>query len=243
MPSSRDIPWKRLIAEGTAIVLSILLAFGIDAWWDERKERIEEQQILQGLNEEFSLIRDVLKDHKHIHLGRLQALEDLLAAFDVDKSKRTTEVVAAGQEELLAPTTSDISNGTLRALLSSGRLEIIENERLRKLLVGWEISIEEVWDDQRAMSKLVYEIHAPYFISEGHGVGEVVDIWHSGNTASVRSIGEDAAEVERLLNDPRFQSMVEHRYLYKLHLTEEFESAIAAADEILAEINESIKLP
>ena len=30
----------RLITEGAVIVLSILLAFAIDAWWDERQERI-----------------------------------------------------------------------------------------------------------------------------------------------------------------------------------------------------------
>jgi len=31
MPT-RSIPWPRILAEGVAIVLSILLAFGIQAW-------------------------------------------------------------------------------------------------------------------------------------------------------------------------------------------------------------------
>ncbi len=47
----RDIDWPRLLAEGAAIVVSILLAFGIDAWWDDRQERIEERKILLGLVE------------------------------------------------------------------------------------------------------------------------------------------------------------------------------------------------
>ena len=72
-----DIPWGRLIAEGGAIVVSILLAFAIDAWWEERQERVEEQQILQDLADEFTLIRDVLADHKDTHLVRLAALESL----------------------------------------------------------------------------------------------------------------------------------------------------------------------
>ena len=41
------------MVEGLVIVLSILLAFAIDAWWDERQERIEEGEILHGLNQEF----------------------------------------------------------------------------------------------------------------------------------------------------------------------------------------------
>ncbi len=239
MPNSKDIPWGRLAIEGVAIVISILLAFGIDAWWEVRQERIEEQQILQDLDEEFVLIRNVLADHQQIHTGRLAALEDLLGAFDVDQSKRTPEVLGAALDGLLAPTTSDISNGTLHALLSSGRLEIIENSRLRELLIGWERAIEEVWDDQQSHAKLVYEIHIPFFISEGYGAGDALNIWYSENAAPVRSIGEDPTEVDRLLSDLRFRSMVEHSYLYKLHLTEEFELAIATVDEILGEIKTS----
>ncbi len=33
-----DIAWRRLLIEGTAIVLSILLAFAIDAWWQDREQ-------------------------------------------------------------------------------------------------------------------------------------------------------------------------------------------------------------
>lgn len=32
-------PWVRLFVEGVIIVGSILLAFGIEAWWDERRDR------------------------------------------------------------------------------------------------------------------------------------------------------------------------------------------------------------
>ncbi len=35
---SYTIEWKRLITEGGVIVVSILLAFAIDAWWHERQQ-------------------------------------------------------------------------------------------------------------------------------------------------------------------------------------------------------------
>jgi hypothetical protein len=38
LAKSEDIPWKRLTAEAIAIVASILLAFWIDAWWEQRVE-------------------------------------------------------------------------------------------------------------------------------------------------------------------------------------------------------------
>ena len=239
MPSSREIPWRRLTAEGAAIVVSILLAFAIDAWWEERQERAEEQQILLDLADEFVMIRGVLSDHKDTHLARLAAVESLLTRLDSGDTDVPKEDLAAALEDLFSPTTTDISDGTLHALLSSGRLEIISSDSLRKNLVGWEGAIEEVWDDQQDHAKRVYEVHVAFFVDQGFGVGEVTALWYGDNTAPVRSISDDPREVERLLADPRFRSMLEINHVYKLHLTDEFDRAIAAADAILTEIEQA----
>jgi len=53
MENSNNIQWKRISAEGAAIVVSILLAFSIEASWDDYQDRGEEQGILLGLKSEF----------------------------------------------------------------------------------------------------------------------------------------------------------------------------------------------
>jgi hypothetical protein len=53
MSDTQKIQWKRLSVEAAAIVTSILLAFSIDAWWENRLERIEELRILDTLRAEF----------------------------------------------------------------------------------------------------------------------------------------------------------------------------------------------
>ena len=60
MNNLQAINWKRIAVEAAAIVVSILLAFAIDAWWDDRQERIEEREVLLGLKSEFSRYRDDL---------------------------------------------------------------------------------------------------------------------------------------------------------------------------------------
>ena len=50
---SEQIPWRRVFVEGVVIVGSILLAFGIQAWWDGLQEREEEREVLIGLEAEF----------------------------------------------------------------------------------------------------------------------------------------------------------------------------------------------
>ena len=60
MRDANSIQWKRLSVEAAAIVASILLAFSIDAWWAEQKDRRAESEILSRLHEEFTLNRDGL---------------------------------------------------------------------------------------------------------------------------------------------------------------------------------------
>jgi len=49
MKDSTSTRNRDLFVEGVVIVLSILLAFGIDALWDQHKQRLEEEEILASL--------------------------------------------------------------------------------------------------------------------------------------------------------------------------------------------------
>ena len=239
MTSSANINWPRIAAEGAAIVASILFAFAIDAWWEDRQVRQEEQQILQGLREEFVSIRDVLSLHYAEHLERLQSLEQLLFVLDDGPGDDVGPVVEAALLDMLWPSTSDIGNGTLEALLNSGRVEILASKRLRARLAAWEGVIGEVWDDQNDNARMVYETYIPFFVSENVAAGTVMRHWYDEWPIPGRSIADDPVAIKRLLDNPRFRLLTEIRYGYKRHLSEEFEAAIAAADVILSEIEQS----
>ena len=47
MSDTREIPWKRLVVEGAAIVASILLAFAIDAWWQDRSDQLRVTEYIE----------------------------------------------------------------------------------------------------------------------------------------------------------------------------------------------------
>ena len=55
------IPWLRIGAEGGAIVVSILLAFSIDAWYERRGERALEAEYLQRIGDELIDAKIVLE--------------------------------------------------------------------------------------------------------------------------------------------------------------------------------------
>lgn len=76
---ARQPPWIGIFAETGAIVVSILLAFAIQAWWEEAKERREEQILLLGLLED---LRDDSADYTQVaetHHARMLAADFLLA--------------------------------------------------------------------------------------------------------------------------------------------------------------------
>ncbi len=73
-----QIPWLRVFVEGVVIVASILLAFGIQAWWEETQERTEEREIIERL------ISDVQADIQGIEggLNALRPKEQSLSRVD-----------------------------------------------------------------------------------------------------------------------------------------------------------------
>ena len=58
MSSDSQIPWKRITAEGVVIVVSILFAFSIDAWWEERQEQDAEIKQLVRVSAELKANSD-----------------------------------------------------------------------------------------------------------------------------------------------------------------------------------------
>jgi len=53
-----SIRW--LILEGIAVLVSIMLAFTIDAWWDDRKEGRKRAELSYSLRMEFEANREQL---------------------------------------------------------------------------------------------------------------------------------------------------------------------------------------
>ncbi len=135
MASTNNIQWKRLSAEGAAIVVSILLAFSIEAWWDNYQDRSEEQGILQNLKSEFEQNLAFIETELSY---RNAVIESILKIFDASVAQNPVEPKQL--DELIGHMTwwsnIEYSRGAIDGLLQSGRLSLIENEELRRVLAS-----------------------------------------------------------------------------------------------------------
>lgn len=77
-----SIPWPHIFAEGVAIVVSILLAFGIQAWWDGRQEREEERQLLETLVAELQRNKEIVAGRKQFQGGIYDAGLSMIRAAE-----------------------------------------------------------------------------------------------------------------------------------------------------------------
>ena len=233
-------PVGRLFVEAAVIVGSILLAFGIDAWWDERQDRVEEQEILRGLYDEFSQNRQRLERDMSLDGANLEVLARILEAIDSGVWDEQEIPIDVAIGDMLSPTTSDLGNGVFDALVNAGRIELLSNKELRTRLAAWNGIFDEVRDDQANNSKIVLEQIVPYFMRTGVPVSAAFVTFGFSWPVTSQSLNDDADSLERLLTDPEFRVIAELRYGYKIHLTGEFRKALEAIDEILIEIESSL---
>lgn len=88
MANTDNVQWKHISAEGAAIVVSILLAFSIEAWWDDYQDRAEEQGIFLVLKSEFQQNLGLIE----IELSyRNAVVVSILTIFDASVARKSLE--------------------------------------------------------------------------------------------------------------------------------------------------------
>jgi hypothetical protein len=134
MPSSINKSLKTILWEGLAIVLSILLAFAIDAWWQERAERVEEKEVLKSLTLEFEANLAEAELIISIHDRQIQSVAKLMTLKEHEILELSSEEVASMIIAMANPWGFDAVRGAVDALVGSGKLGILQNRKLSEAL-------------------------------------------------------------------------------------------------------------
>jgi hypothetical protein len=160
---SQRVKAGRLLAEGVVIVASILLAFGIDAWWDARNERIQERALLAALAGDSYATKDALRHTRRAHETVLASMERLLTyaengAVPVSERAQVDTVLSrVFWREIFDPPV-----GAVETILGSGRLDVIENQELVGELTRWTAAVHDLNELERAGTDHFYRTLYPY---------------------------------------------------------------------------------
>ena len=141
-----------LLVEATAIVASILLAFAIDAWWDERQLRAEEQDVLYSLQEEFRANKAQVTDVLDRHLLAHEVISSFLAMQESELAALNPSEISQIISFFAHPRTFDPVRGSLDALLGSGKLGLLRDRALREALTNFTNLLEDAVEDRQYLT-------------------------------------------------------------------------------------------
>ena len=130
MSSNQNIPWARIAVEATAIIVSILIAFAIDAWWEDRKELQEERRYLTSLRQELSTGLDQLANRERIHKETTDSHADLINQIQAE-DRASDESLLYMFSLLSRPTAINLPRAVFDDLISSGGTQLIRSDEIR----------------------------------------------------------------------------------------------------------------
>lgn len=202
--------WRRPVVEGVVIVASILLAFGIDAWWANVQERKEEALVLRALETEFRKNLAELQSVHGVHARYAQELGELVSRLDSQPDGSSLEASDSELRPLISFRTADPATGTLSTLLASGRIDLIQNEELQHALAAWPAVVEDVAEDERLVRDFVHGQLVTGIVND-LDVGRLLVNWSqlgaAGATVSVTEGGILALRVS-----PMSRALIGERY-------------------------------
>jgi hypothetical protein len=231
--AQKSLPLTRMAVEALLIVISILLAFGIDAWWDDRKLAIEEAELIVALEKEFLRNRAVLQSQADLHGHVLISVGRFVLATRQGEWSDASQTIDEALYAFTYPGTTDLEGGVLDALVSANRFELISDLELRTRLANWGAVFAEVLDDEQNNRKFVFDRIDPYLLRQHVPFSRAFGYETADELILTRSLVDDEDTTSRLLSDPEFMSMCELRYTFLSHTTGEYQRALEAVDEIL----------
>lgn len=193
--------------EAAAIVASILLAFGIDAWWTERLEKARTGQLLVELEAEWASELQRIEDRLVAYDKVVDALRIVLDAHLKDESQWTENDIRA----MLQTTRWATYKPSLVAysMVQAYGLDHVDDPELRFAIASWPARLSEIEPEQDALHDLALR----QLRAEWARVSHDLELpWDDSDALETRVSGVDADSWARALIGDH-QSMTAHRQL------------------------------
>lgn len=218
-----QVSWARVLGEGLIIVVSILLAFWIQAWWEGRQEAEREQHLLNALRDDLVSMQEYRESRDPFADALLEAARSLL---DIARSPES-DVAPREVDHLLNDLTYTVGSLDQRShvldmLFTGGELANISSSELRQVLTDLQFAFIEEKESGDSEADFMKDQFFPYLVSNGSlpqiwGAedGQPGDLEHETSSTDY-PIGREAvqgAEVDHrtMLSDQKFQNLLVRR--------------------------------
>ena len=190
------------------IIVSILLAFGIDAWWGERQERADEREALAQLQSDFRSNASQLDTVKRYHQRALDAGYEILARAGLGGQPLGGASTAELVLHVGTAWNYDPVLGGINSLIQSGNLGILQNDSLRVAIAGWPDIVRDLNGDENEEQTNTFERLRPFLMTRG----AMYDALMAGGMFE-RLEQRPVPDMDWILEDSLFLEMVSYRVI------------------------------
>jgi hypothetical protein len=243
MAYTSQIQWKRISAEGAAIVVSILLAFSIQAWWDDRNELKLEQRLLAALLVEFEQNGELLRQAREEYERRYVDVRRVLELMDGDPAEINEKEFDRLVGSMLRRQTFHLESGAHDGLLAAGELSLIRDEVLRNRLAAWPSYAAEWSEEQEFVFSFVAEVMVPYLAGRVRlrNVRRTFPPFPDGTAPPLIAFGpSEAASLAVLSTSLEFDNLVYRRAQGLWHAMRDGETLRVHLAEIVEQIRQNL---
>ena len=246
MNTVREIPWPRIFAEGTAIVVSILLAFWIQAWWDDKQQRDEEHELLQALLDDFVATKEEIQNWRAFHIAVEKSTKTLLdVTLSNDRSQAEGDIRQLISNLTWFDAASHFATGALNSTMNGGDLPKIQNQSLRRQIADWPTRIANAESIQSQDYEFFVQVLAPFLrantslpqLSSENNV-------RPGDSATVfpqvtsEYVGD--SEIATLLNVQGFENILMQKSWIQFDILDQIDEVEGYLDQTIAALTEEL---
>jgi len=161
----QTVSWRRLAAEGAVIVVSILLAFGIEAWWDSRSDSVQARALVTALSKDFITTGERFSEAWAAYETVLGSMERILtyAEAGLVPESEWEQIDTLLSRVFYSINTFEPPMGAVETILNSGRLDLFRDQELLGELTRWTSTINEFKTLKRAGTDHFYQSLYPFF--------------------------------------------------------------------------------
>ncbi len=137
-----NVRWRSALLQGLAVLVGILLAFGVDAAWDSRQDRLIAQAYLASLAAELEANRLTLESSLEDLDITLENTERYLVDVVADPSGPVSQDSIRGMLSVMGPLRVTPLQRSAFEDLTSGGLQTIDDAAIRRLVLGYGEALE-----------------------------------------------------------------------------------------------------
>lgn len=149
------LSWTRLLLEGSAVVVSILLAFAIDAAWDDRQQKQMDLAQFESLYGELQSHRQLLAEAVTAHRKTVEVGLELLGLLAEEPNSGDAARITELLDALTDSYRINVPFGSLETAISSGAIARMKDVELATRLANWPTAIEDLKEEQEMSSTIL----------------------------------------------------------------------------------------